>query len=88
LTPSTISAGVDPAGSAAILAAVRFGLCDTCRHQRLVPNTRGSVFSLCERSRTEPEFPRYPRIPVLECRGYEPNGTGAEDERGGVDRPP
>jgi hypothetical protein len=23
------------------------GLCDRCRHQRLVPNTRGSVFSLC-----------------------------------------
>jgi len=47
------------------------GLCDSCRHQRLVPNSRGSVFSLCERSRTEPEFPRYPRIPVLECRGFE-----------------
>lgn len=48
------------------------GLCDSCRHQRLVPNTRGSVFSLCERSRTEPEFPRYPRIPVASCPGYEP----------------
>jgi hypothetical protein len=48
------------------------GLCDTCRHQRLVPNTRGSVFSLCERSRTEPEYPRYPRLPVLECAGHEP----------------
>jgi hypothetical protein len=31
------------------------------------------VFSLCERSRDEPErFPRYPRIPVLECLGWEP----------------
>jgi hypothetical protein len=48
------------------------GLCDSCRHQRLVPNTRGSVFSLCARSRTEPEFPRYPRLPVLECPGFEP----------------
>jgi hypothetical protein len=47
------------------------GLCDTCRHQRIIRNTRGSEFSLCERSRTEPEFPRYPRLPVLECRGYE-----------------
>jgi hypothetical protein len=38
-----------------------------------VPNTRGSVFSLCRLSRTEPErFPRYPRLPVLECAGYEP----------------
>lgn len=48
------------------------GLCDGCRHQRLVPNTRGSVFSLCERSRTEPEFRRYPPIPVLSCPGFEP----------------
>lgn len=48
------------------------GLCDRCRHQRLVPNTRGSVFSLCERSRTEPAYPRYPRLPVLSCPGFEP----------------
>jgi hypothetical protein len=47
-------------------------LCDRCRHQRLVPNTRGSVFSLCERSRTDDRFPRYPRLPVLECVGFEP----------------
>jgi hypothetical protein len=51
---------------------VRAGLCDACVHQRIVRNTRGSSFSLCERSRTQPEFPRYPRVPVLECRGYEP----------------
>jgi hypothetical protein len=34
------------------------------------------VFSLCRRSRTEPErFPRYPRLPVAECDGYEPAAT-------------
>jgi len=48
------------------------GLCDRCRHQHLVPNTRGSVFSLCLRSRTEPAYPRYPRLPVGSCPGYEP----------------
>jgi hypothetical protein len=47
------------------------GLCDTCRHQRVIENTRGSSFSMCERSKTEPEYPKYPRLPVLECRGYE-----------------
>ena len=59
------------------------GLCDSCRHQRLVPNTRGSVFSLCERSRTEPErFRRYPPIPVLRCPGFEPTEDGgAADAR-------
>jgi hypothetical protein len=56
------------------------GLCDRCVHQRLVRNTRGSEFSLCERSRTDPEFPRYPRLPVLECRGFEEKPAGATGE--------
>jgi hypothetical protein len=49
-----------------------FGLCDSCRHQRLVRTTRGSVFTLCERSRDDPAYPRYPRVPVLACPGHEP----------------
>jgi hypothetical protein len=48
------------------------GLCDGCRHQQLVPTTRGSTFSLCRRSRTDPAFPRYPRLPVVACPGFEP----------------
>jgi hypothetical protein len=48
------------------------GLCDSCEHQKLIHNTRGSVFSLCLRSRTDERFPRYPRVPVLSCPGYEP----------------
>jgi hypothetical protein len=48
-------------------------LCDRCVHQRLVSNTRGSLFSLCERSRTQPEsFARYPPLPVLACAGFDP----------------
>jgi hypothetical protein len=57
---------------------VNAGLCDACRHQRVVRNTRGSSFSLCERSKTEPErYPRYPRIPVTACDGYEPEPEAA-----------
>lgn len=48
------------------------GLCDRCRHQRLVANTRGSTFSLCERSRSDPAYARYPRLPVERCPGFEP----------------
>jgi hypothetical protein len=47
------------------------GLCATCQHQQIVRTTRGSTFSLCRRSKTEPEYPRYPRLPVVECRGWE-----------------
>jgi hypothetical protein len=57
------------------------GLCDDCVHQRLVRNTRGSEFSLCERSRTDPSFPRYPRLPVLKCRGFEAERSEAEPRR-------
>ncbi|HEY2200754.1 MAG TPA: hypothetical protein VGH56_02615 [Solirubrobacteraceae bacterium] len=50
------------------------GLCDRCTHQQIVRNTRGSSFSLCRRSRDDPGYPRYPRVPVLQCDGYEPRG--------------
>jgi hypothetical protein len=51
---------------------VNAGLCDSCAHQKLIHNTRGSTFSMCLRNRTEPErFDKYPRLPVRECSGYE-----------------
>jgi hypothetical protein len=52
--------------------ATRFGLCDRCVHQRLVRSGRGSVFSLCERSRTDDRYPKYPRVPVAACPGFTP----------------
>jgi hypothetical protein len=58
------------------------GLCNTCRHQRVVPNTRGSVFSLCRRSKEDDRYPRYPRLPVISCPGHEP-GTGDEEQADG-----
>jgi hypothetical protein len=32
---------------------------------------RGSEFSLCRRSRTDPAYAKYPRVPVLRCPGFE-----------------
>jgi hypothetical protein len=48
------------------------GLCDACLHQKLIANTRGSVFSLCLRARTDPAYAKYPRLPVAACPGFEP----------------
>ena len=31
---------------------------------------------MCRRSREDPAYPRYPRLPVLACPGYEPAGPG------------
>jgi len=47
------------------------GLCQACRHSRRVQGAR-STFWMCERALEDPTFARYPRLPVLECRGYEP----------------
>jgi hypothetical protein len=30
---------------------------------------------MCELSKSDPGFPKYPRLPVLECRGYEERGA-------------
>ncbi|HLQ61774.1 MAG TPA: hypothetical protein VK131_07930 [Candidatus Acidoferrales bacterium] len=51
-------------------AAPNPGLCASCRHSKTVAGAH-SRFWMCLRSRTEPSFPRYPRLPVLSCRGYE-----------------
>jgi hypothetical protein len=51
------------------------GMCERCRHSRVVTTPR-STFRLCERSRNEPEYPRYPRLPVLSCAGFEPRPDG------------
>ncbi len=55
------------------------GLCDSCQHQQVVRNTRGSVFSLCTRSRVDPAYPRYPPVPVHECAGYDRRPSDALD---------
>jgi len=48
------------------------GLCANCRSMRLIESDRGSTFYLCELSVADPTFPKYPRLPVLQCSGYEP----------------
>lgn len=58
-------------------ASTPTGLCATCVHQRVIRNTRGSTFSLCERSKTDPAYPKYPRLPVVACAGHEPRRATA-----------
>lgn len=47
------------------------GLCATCVHVRRITSDRGSVFYLCQLSKVDPSYPKYPRLPVLQCAGYE-----------------
>ena len=57
----------------------RVGLCDSCRNVRIV-RSRTSTFYLCELSAVDPAFPRYPGLPVLRCRGYEPAHPARDGE--------
>jgi len=46
------------------------GLCERCQHARRIPSSRGSVFYLCTLSAVDDAFPKYPRLPVIQCAGY------------------
>jgi len=62
------------------------GLCAGCVHARRVDTPR-SRFWLCDRSRLDTSYARYPRLPMRECPGFEPGdpqpfkpGDAGEDE--------
>ena len=48
------------------------GLCGSCIPAMIVKNDRGGFFVLCHLSRSDPGFRKYPQLPVLRCRGYNP----------------
>jgi hypothetical protein len=61
---------------------VEAGLCRACAHATVVTTDRGSTFYLCERSKTDPRFPRYPRLPVVACIGYDEKECTESTRRG------
>ena len=54
-------------------------LCDSCRWLRQIVTPKGSRFLLCERSKADADYPKYPRQPVVRCGGYQP-GERVEQE--------
>jgi hypothetical protein len=58
------------------------GLCATCWFRRTIAGAR-STFILCQRSFTDPQYPRYPRLPVTACSGYAPLTAPADLEKHG-----
>ena len=47
------------------------GLCASCIHARRTGNSKGSAFILCDLSKSDPSFPKYPRLPIMNCPGFE-----------------
>jgi len=53
------------------------GLCADCRHARAIRAASERGYIQCLRSRTDPRYPKWPRLPILSCPGYE-QGEGEE----------
>jgi len=47
------------------------GLCAACRHAKLNETRRGTVYLRCTRAEWDATLPRYPRLPVTRCAGFE-----------------
>jgi hypothetical protein len=60
--------------SSADQRADHVGLCARCLHAQSVTSSRGSVFYLCRLSEVDARFPKYPRLPVLQCPGFDESG--------------
>ena len=51
------------------------GLCAGCAFKKVVVSDRGSEFVRC----VNPELPKYPRLPVLDCAGFQLVGMVKQD---------
>lgn len=52
------------------------GLCARCVHLQVL-RTETSTFVRCALSDVDDRFPRYPRLPVRSCAGFEESGAQA-----------
>lgn len=59
-----------------LVDSVRAGLCATCTHVRRIESDKGSIFFLCQLALKDDRFRKYPRLPVLQCEGYEAISAG------------
>ena len=55
------------------------GKCPGCLHVRILESGKGSRFLLCELSKVDGRFPKYPQQPVIHCAGFE---AAPKDEPG------
>lgn len=57
------------------------GLCALCQHHRINQTRKGTAYLRCTRAEWDKALPRYPRLPVLTCTGFDrdpqtPQGPG------------
>ncbi len=56
-------------------------LCESCCWMREVTTPKGSRFVLCQWSKTNPAYPRYPPQPAVRCQGYEQKSEAMKYEK-------
>jgi hypothetical protein len=56
-------------------------LCETCAWMREIVTPKGSRFLLCELSKVNAAYARYPGQPVIRCQGFEKRAEGEEQTR-------
>ena len=60
-----------PTGAAWLKLGAEPGLCGFCRHAKLNETRRGTAYLRCTRAAWDTTLPRYPRLPVTQCAGFE-----------------
>jgi hypothetical protein len=50
---------------------IEAGLCSCCLHDMLTRSAKGAVFHRCGLAARDPRFPKYPRLPVHSCPGWQ-----------------
>jgi hypothetical protein len=50
--------------------AMNGSLCQSCSFVKEIISGKGSRFLLCEKSQTDHAFAKYPRQPMIRCRGF------------------
>lgn len=60
-----------PSDAAWLKLGAEPGLCEACRHAKLNETRRGTAYLRCTRAVWDTALPRYPRLPVTQCAGFE-----------------
>jgi len=62
------------------------GLCVACQHAKLNETRRGTAYLRCTRAAWDTRLPRYPRLPVTQCVGFDPadRSPGAHQQGDGT----
>lgn len=55
------------------------GLCAKCEFVKIIENDRGSQFIFCQKSQLDASFSKYPRLPVLQCKGFVEKAIDSDD---------